>query len=171
MEKFTSRQAYQQIKGHYIPIVLEDVSDESIKELEKRKYYIQNYKFLMQGILIDEEEFQVSPAISRYLTMFEVDVKKKQNKVKPNDNRPNFFDFKFIYENGTTALTENYFFTADVKPKEIINVSSYSVYINSNYVGDNLTTIQINNGDLLLITIVKTSNLLNSYIDTTTYLL
>ena len=171
MEKFTSRQAYQQIKGHYIPIVLEDVSDESIKELEKRKYYIQNYKFLMQGLLIDEEEFQVSPAISRYLTMFEVDVKKKQNKVKPNDSRPNFFDFKFIYENGTTALTENYFFTADVKPKELINISSYSVYINSNYVGDNLTTIQINNGDLLLITIVKTSNLLNSYIDTTTYLL
>lgn len=170
MEKFTSRQAYQQIKGHYIPIILEDVADESVKELEKRKYYIQNYKFLMQGLLIDEEEFQVSPAISRYLTMFEVDLKNRQNKVKPTDNRPNFFDFTFNYENGTTALTENYFFTADIKTKEVINISDYSVYINGNFIGDNVSTIQVNHGDLLLIEVTKTDPLLNSYISTTIYL-
>ncbi len=170
MQKFTSRQAYQQIKGHYIPIILEDVSDESVKELEKRKYYIQNYKFLMQGLLIDEEEFEVSPAISRYVTMFEVDTKNKSKKVKYEPPRPNFFDFDFQYLNSTTALTENYFYTADIKTKDLINISSYSVFINGNYLGDNLDTIQINHGDTLLITIVKTSNSLDSFLKTTTYL-
>ena len=124
----------------------------------------------MQGLLIDEEEFQVSPAISRYLTMFEVDLKNRQNKVKPTDNRPNFFDFTFNYENGTTALTENYFFTADIKTKEVINISDYSVYINGNFIGDNVSTIQVNHGDLLLIEVTKTDPLLNSYISTTIYL-
>lgn len=171
MEKFTSRQAYQQIKGHYIPIILEDIADESVKELEKRKYYIQNYKFLMQGLLIDEEEFKVSPAISRYLTMFEVDTRNKQNKFTPSEDRPNFFDFKFRYENGTTALTENYFYTADIKTKELINVTSYSVFINNNYVGDNISNIQITNGDLLLIEIEKSVPSKDAYIDTTVYLL
>lgn len=171
MEKFTSRQAYQQIKGHYIPIILEDVSDESVKELEKRKYYIQNYKFLMQGLLIDEEEFKVSPAISRYLTMFEVDTRNKQNKFTPKEDRPNFFDFKFRYENSTTALTENYFYTADIKTKELINVDSYSVFINNNYIGDNVTNIQITNGDVLRIEIEKTVPSDDAYIDTTVFLL
>jgi hypothetical protein len=170
MQKFTSRQAYQQIKGHYIPIILEDVSDESVKELEKRKYYIQTYKFLMQGLLIDEEEFQVSPAISRYLTTYEVETKNKKKKVNYNPERPNFFDFTFQYLNGTTALTENYFYTADVKPTTNENVSSYSVFINNNFIGDNLTNIQINNGDILLITITKTDNTKDSFINTTVYL-
>jgi hypothetical protein len=33
----------------------------------------------MKGLLIDEDEFQMSPAISRYLTLFEVDTKKVLN--------------------------------------------------------------------------------------------
>jgi hypothetical protein len=37
LEKFASRQAYRNIKGHYIPIVMNDVSDESVMEVEKRK--------------------------------------------------------------------------------------------------------------------------------------
>jgi hypothetical protein len=170
MQRFTSRQAYQQIKGHYIPIILEDISDESVKELEKRKYYIQNYKFLMQGLLIDEEEFEVSPAISRYVTMFEVETKNKSRKVKYQPPRPNFFDFDFQYLNSTTALTENYFYNADIKTKDLINISSYSVYVNGNYLGDNLQKIQINNGDTLLITIVKTNNAIDSILKTVTYL-
>jgi hypothetical protein len=76
MQKFTSKQAYTQIKGHYMPITLEDPTDESVKDIEKRKYYIQSYKITLKGLLIDEEEFQVSPAISRQVTLFEFETKK-----------------------------------------------------------------------------------------------
>jgi hypothetical protein len=41
---------------------MEGVADESVKELEKRKYYIANYTFIMKGLLIDEAEFKASKA-------------------------------------------------------------------------------------------------------------
>ena len=59
LQKFSSRQAYTFVKGHYVPIILNGISDESVLDIEKRKYYVQNYEFLMMGFLIDEEEFQV----------------------------------------------------------------------------------------------------------------
>ena len=65
LETFASKQAYQVINGHYIPIINDAFADESVMDLEKRKYYIQKYDFTMMGFLIDEEQFEVSPAISR----------------------------------------------------------------------------------------------------------
>jgi hypothetical protein len=158
MQTFTSKQAYTQIKGHYIPIVMDSVGDESAKELEKRKYYIANYTFVMKGLLIDEAEFQISPAISRQVTMFEVDTKRGGRRVNPQPPRPNSFDYNLIFVNGVTQLSEVIRYTVDLKVGEIDNVSSYSVYINGNYVGDDLTTIQITDGDTFLITVVKIDN-------------
>lgn len=233
MQTFTSKQSYQQIKGHYIPIILDDVSDESAKDLEKRKYYIANYKFTMKGLLIDEEEFQVSPAITRQVTMFEVDTKVRGRNVKVEPPRPNNFDLDLVFVSGNTQLTEVFRYTVDLKINEIANISNcynltysatansnltytncagtvtttslvsgntsticvkggtspsfsnpsgvtynegsncitgYSVYINGNYVGDNLTTIQINDGDTLLINVVKEDNTKPAIIKTTAFL-
>jgi hypothetical protein len=218
MRTFTSKQAYTQIKGHYIPMTLEEVSDESAKDLEKRKYYISSYKINMMGLLIDEEEFEVTPAITRQLTLFEFESNRirKKAKIEP----PNLTDFPldFLFVSGNTQLIEVFRYDADITVDGIINlvncydatyssitnntltytdcngtittlptvsgdggticvksstqplfnitsggtitlgescVASYSVYINNNYLGDNLTTIQINNGDVLKIIVYK----------------
>lgn len=169
-QKFASRQAYTVVKGHYIPIIWEDVSDESSKELEKRKYYIQNYKFLLQGFLLDEEEFKVTPGITRQVTMFEVDSLNNSRKVNPQPERPNFFDFDFPYLNSVTGITEPFFYTADLKVKTLENVNSYSVFINDNYVGDDLETIQVSNGDVVTINIIKSVIGPDAFIRTTAYL-
>jgi hypothetical protein len=72
LQKFSSRQAYTSVKGHYIPIILEGIEDNSpIDTVDGRRFYIQNYKFIMLGILIDSEEFEVKPAISRFFLMNE----------------------------------------------------------------------------------------------------
>ncbi len=170
MQTFTSKQAYTQIKGHYIPIIMESVGDESAKDLEKRKYYIANYTFIMKGLLIDEEEFQISPAISRQVTMFEVDTKVRGRNVTPQPPRPNYFDLNLTFVVGVTQLTEVFRYTADLKVGEIDNVSSYSVFINGNYVGDDLTTIQITDGDTFLITLTKIDPTKSATIYTTAYL-
>jgi hypothetical protein len=66
LQHFSSRQDYTQIKGHYIPIVLDSIEDNTPMEtLDGRRFYVQNYKFTMLGILIDSDEFEVKPAISR----------------------------------------------------------------------------------------------------------
>jgi len=170
MQTFTSKQAYQQIKGHYIPIVLDDVSDESAKDLEKRKYYIANYKFTMKGLLIDEEEFQISPAITRQVTMFEVDTKVKSRRVTIEPPKPNFFDLDINFLSGVTQLSEVFRYRVDIKIESTNNISSYSVYINNNYVGDDLDLIQINDEDVLKIIVVKIDNSQKSNINATSYL-
>lgn len=66
LQKFSSRQSYTSIKGHYIPIVLDSIEDNTPMEtLDGRRFYLQTYKFTMLGLLIDDEEFEVKPAISR----------------------------------------------------------------------------------------------------------
>jgi hypothetical protein len=72
LRKFASRQAYTTVKGHYIPIILEKVEDNSpIDQIDGRRYYLQNYQFTMLGFLIDQDEFEVKPAISRMFLMTE----------------------------------------------------------------------------------------------------
>jgi len=72
LKEFQSRQAYSLINGHYIPIVLDDTSDESqLNELDNKRYYVQLYTFNLQGFILDPDDFIVTPAIDRVLTIIE----------------------------------------------------------------------------------------------------
>ena len=72
LQKFSSRQAYTTVKGHYIPIILDGIDDNTpMDTIDGRRFYIQNYKFTMLGFLIDSEEFEVKPAVSRMFLMNE----------------------------------------------------------------------------------------------------
>lgn len=82
LQKFSSRQAYSFIKGQYVPIILDNISDESQMSLDSRKYYIQTYDFTMLGYLIDEEEFEVKPAIARALQLVEVETAPRRRRRK-----------------------------------------------------------------------------------------
>jgi len=164
IEKFSSRQAYTQIKGHYIPIIMGNISDESVLDVEKRKYYAQSYEFTMLGFLIDENEFEVSPAITRVLKVLEVDkdttIKRGRKKV---DNQG--LDVKVSFLNGNTIVSQLYDYSVNFKFFKSENVSSYEVYINNMYYGSDITSIQINEGDVLKIEIIKSNPSDDSYID------
>jgi len=162
MELFASRQAYQKIKGHYIPIVMGDVSDESVLDLEKRKYYIQKYPMTLQGFLLDEDEFVVQPAIVRTMQVYETDTSIKKKRPKKNELLP--LDLTFIYDMGSNSFTDKIFFTSDMKVGSVENVDSYSVYINDDFYGNDITEIQINTGDIIKIDIVKDDNTKSSKI-------
>lgn len=80
LEKFSSRQSYTKIKGHYIPIILNNVTDNSnINNIEGRRFYVQTYNFTMLGLIVDEEEFEVVPGISRSILTTEF-ISEKINK-------------------------------------------------------------------------------------------
>jgi len=154
LETFASRQAYQTIKGHYIPIINDGITDESVLDVEKRKYYIQKYEFTMMGFLIDEDEFEVAPAISRVFQMYEVDqrpVKRPQKKQVPS--QPEVIQLSY----STSINSQEYYFeyTCDLLFENSVNTESYSVYIDDQYYGDNVDKIQINNGNTLRIDVEK----------------
>ena len=167
IEKFASRQAYTRIKGHYIPIILDDVSDESVMDLEKRRYYIQSYGFTLQGFLSDEEEYQVKPAINRTLMLVELDKRKKKVKKQKFPPNPDEIVMNVNFPVGTTAYTQTFEYTSNIKVIGNVNVSSYEFYINGLYYGNNISQlpqgeIQINTNDVFTVNIVKTNNSLES---------
>jgi hypothetical protein len=154
LEKFASRQAYQVIKGHYIPIVNDGIADESVMDLEKRKVYIQKYDFTMLGFLIDEDQFEVSPAITRSFLMFEMDTQTKRKKQrKPEPLIPTSLIFSFTSDDKEKEKFFNY--TANLNLVKSNNVDYYEIYINDDYYGKSISEIQVNNNDTVKIIITK----------------
>jgi len=167
LEKFASRQAYTQIKGHYIPIQMDEISDESVLDLEKRKYYMQSYDFTLMGFLIDEEEFEVKPGITRALQIFETKTSSKRRKLNKYPKNSDQVELSFSYPVGTLTYSYDFEYTTNVKLINSNNISSYEIYINNLYYGNDisqLTTgqIQVNLGDTLKIDIVKDNPLYES---------
>jgi hypothetical protein len=163
IEKFSSLQAYQVIKGHYIPIKMSNISDESVMDMEKRKYYIQSYDFIMMGFLIDENEFEVSPSITRVLQVFETDtrsISRGKRKEIPNDTT----EINSLFKAGVTSLSERFNYITDLTIEQTTNIDSYDVFINNDYYGTDVNLIQLNNGDIIRIDIVKVDVLSESAI-------
>lgn len=110
MREFSSRQNYVEVKGHYIPVVLEGVNDESpISNTEKRRYYMQVYNFNLLGFLIDDEEFKVTPAINRNLLVTELSGAPLKTKLTDKKSKVirnlNVFTETFLSDGKTTSFT------------------------------------------------------------------
>jgi len=154
LQKFSSRQAYTFIKGQYVPIIMNSIADESQMNIDSRKFYIQSYEFTMLGYLIDEEEFEVKPAIQRAVQLFEVDPytnPRKKNYLQKDNN----FELNFSFINSNNILSDRIDFTADMSFISSNNVSNYDVFINGNYYGTDIQKIQITTNDILKIEITK----------------
>jgi hypothetical protein len=116
MQKFSSRQSYTLVKGHYIPIILQSNDDSTPMEtIDGRRFYIQNYKFIMLGLLVDKEEFEVKPAMSRFLLMTEF-IQDKNYKKKFESKDINVKTVSFT-ANGTDTV-----FSVGESISELLNV-------------------------------------------------
>ena len=159
LQTFSSRQAYTFIKGQYVPIIMNNLTDESVMDIEKRQFYMQSYDFTMLGYLIDEEEFEVKPAVARVVELFETDVKvatgRRAEITPPN---PNEFEYRLFYTSGNTSLIDNQVdYRIDLSLTSSDNVETWDVTINGDYYGSDLQTIQLNTNDILKVDITKTT--------------
>ncbi len=158
MQTFSSRQAYTFIKGQYVPIILNNVSDESQMNMDSRKYYVQSYDFTMLGYLIDEEEFEVKPAIQRVTQLIEIDTSLRKQRREKYPENPDEFEMPFLFVSGNTILTDRIDFTANMNLVSTDNVETFDVYINGDYYGSDLQRIEITTNDILRIEVTKTDN-------------
>jgi len=109
----------------------------------------------MMGFLIDEEQFEISPAISRQLTLLEVDLKTpKRRRKKEIPGNPDRFEINFSFPDNL-IITKKIDYTGDLKFLDKENVKNYDVYINDNFYGTDVSKIQINTNDILRIEITK----------------
>ena len=154
LEMFASRQAYTTIKGHYIPIIMNNITDESVMNIDKRKYYIQSYDFTMLGFLIDENEFEVAPAVSRVLTVIEFE-KESFTRGRRKNIADEWTESNILFVVGNNIISQVFDYTVDLNLGDTTNIDSYDVYLNNQYYGSDLLQIQINTNDVLKIIVVK----------------
>ena len=155
LQKFSSRQAYTFIKGQYVPIIMDNIQDESQMTLEARKYYVQSYDFTMLGYLIDEEEFQVKPAIARSVLVTELDTSVLRKRRMKSPENPDEFLSNFLFVVGNSVLSEIIEWRANMTVLGSENVQSYDVYINNDYFGTDVSLIQISTNDILRVEVEK----------------
>ena len=156
LQKFSSRQAYQNIKGHYIPVIWDNVSDESVMELEKRKYYIQTYDFTMMGFLLDEDEFEVKPGVERVFQIYETAGGGGGGKKRTKLDNPSSYEVNIEFLDENTFVLRKFYDKVDLNWISSDNVSKYEVYIDGEYYGSDLTNIKVNSGDNVKFEIIKT---------------
>lgn len=73
IKAFRARQFYISPNGHPMPVHLESVGDESqIDDFQARRFYAQLFEMKLLGYVLDEEDFEVTPAIDRSLVTVEV---------------------------------------------------------------------------------------------------
>ncbi len=160
LQTFASAQAYVNIKGHYFPILLESIGDESqIDDLEGKRFYVQTYEMKLQGYLVDEEEFDVKPAISRMFVATEIETKR----VKPvarfiKDDAENDKSLKVVVQFLPGAPTSLRFKTdnkTSFSSVDVDNITTYTIYLNGNPVS---VPFVAEPTDQIIINIVKTDS-------------
>ena len=76
---FKSRQSYIRPNGHFIPMVLEEISDETSYSVSDRKFFVQSATIKLMAYIIEPEDFEVKKYPKRINQMLEGDKFKKNN--------------------------------------------------------------------------------------------
>jgi len=159
---FQSQQAYINVKGHPMPIILESISDESnIDDFENKRFYIQLFEMRLMGYLLSEEEFEIIPTVNRTFLSLEIDSNKMNNMITFEPNRKgNVVNYLVVFKPRSPL---QFTFTAQYSLifNQLINIENLkniNMQVNGVTVLNGLTLskpITLNSGDLVLITVSK----------------
>ena len=163
IQKFSPLEHYIKVNGHPMPILLESIGDESvISNLDERKYYVQMFNMKMMGYLLDEDEFEVTPAISRVVHLLELsdETKRAQYQITQNEEQKTIC-ISITFSKGVSRVT--------------IPIELKSRYTSENATNSNGVTYKVNgvistipfsvkNGDELFIEVNKSNIQLESTI-------
>jgi len=97
------------------------------------------------------------PALTRVFQMYETDTKVKRKKIR-KEIPPTPGTSLFTYPVGNLVNEKTYDYVVNLHYVSDKNVDSYQVFINDDFYGNDITEIQINNGDLVRVVITKLDN-------------
>jgi hypothetical protein len=134
---------------------LDSIGDESvINNLDERKYYVQLFTIKMMGYLLDEDEFVVTPAVSRGIQFYEISEELYRAPYQINvDDQNNTICINVIFQRGVSSVTIPIEIDATYNNLNVTNADS--VIFKKNGVTVTLP-FTVNNGDQLYIKVNKT---------------
>jgi hypothetical protein len=155
IQTFSPLEHYIKVNGHPMPLLLDSIGDESvINNLDERKYYVQMFNIKMMGYLLDEEDFEVNPAISRAVTLVEVidNVKRSQYEIQESEEDKTT-EISVIIESGLDNITLP--IDTDTRFTEDLNGNVNSVIYEVNGTPKTIP-FSVDTGDSLRIIVTKT---------------
>ena len=154
-DKFKAIDCYIRPKGHFIPMKLNDVSDESEYSIDNRQYYSQTYNITVMAYIMPKESFIVEETPILKLMGFESS-KRKNNYAdieeipcKPPTESPYMYT-NVIINVHLDECSFGYKFKIDCnfnfKKMELTNVRGFTLYVNDTkkLIDD---TLKFKNGD------------------------
>ena len=109
----------------------------------------------MLGFLLDEEEFEIAPAVSRVFQTFEIaagNPRPRRNKYPENKD---VVKTEIIFGDSETVKTLVADYTGDFNLTGSINVDTYDIFINDDFYGSDIQVIQVNTNDSIRFEITK----------------
>lgn len=161
-QTFNSRQCYLKPNGHFMPMILENISDDSAYNIDDRQFYGQSYEIRVMAYIITEDDYRVEEVpLKRGFSLIQMARKKNipDVEIEECDNNEDVI-LSIFYP---TKCSKNYVrFNVDidfiVNSIELENINNnYKIYINGEFI-DNIKGILIKNGDEVKVSINKTLN-------------
>lgn len=139
VDMFKSKQAYIVVCGHYMPVTLEDVGDESDYDIDQRKIFVQNFQLKVAGYIINEKDIIYEENINQILVGIEVDTKKPRV-ISPITSKTIEIEFprksKTIFKFKSSGFFE--FFLPNT---DNININSYQIFVNGKLIDSDIFTL------------------------------
>ncbi len=164
---FNAIQYYVRVNGHPMPITLENIGDESnIEDFDKRRFYVQPFEMKLAGYILDEDQFEVIPAVNRAMAMFEISEKTRQPALRIKADKPNnLISFEMIYK---PRSEKDFNFTAEYDMKltsisGVENITNITIKADGvqKFSGINITgptEFVVNAGQNVFISVIKDYN-------------
>ena len=84
--EFSALECYISPNGHPMPMVIENITDESEYSIDDRKYYSQSYQIKLMGYVIRKEDYKVTKVPSRFsVKILDMNERKKYKKVSKDE--------------------------------------------------------------------------------------
>ena len=138
---FATRQTYISPNGYYMPMVLENISDESEYKIDDRQFYSQTFNIKVMAFLITEEDFRVDEVPLK----FGVNIDGLKKYIKKPEAEIEECDAESPYYYKPTILTLTYPLCKTNKCKFTIDIDFVCEDIQMNNVKNNYKIL--NNGD------------------------
>lgn len=168
LKAFNSIQYYIKVKGHPMPLILNSIGDESnIDDFENRRFYVQPFEIVLEGFILDEDDFEVIPAVNRILVMGEIlETPIPPRLFKGVDRNAGTFNYDIVFKPSSVSY---FSYTADYDSRyqnivNIQNISNILIQVNGVTVFNGIdftNSFTVNVGDTIYIMVTR-NNLLTS---------
>lgn len=137
-EKFKAIDCYIRPNGHFIPMKIDDISDESEYSIDNRQFYSQSYKITVMAYIMPKDSFIVEETPKLAFMGFEGD-RGKKTYADIEELPCDLPDSKYAYDRINLTIhfdccERAYKFTMDTyfQAKEVTleNIRTYSIYVN-----------------------------------------